>query len=76
MEDWAASILKSMYWVKRKGTTWKVEPLDQFLFGEKFTFQKVISTVVYTHDIPKVLILDLVQTPLSYVTPQERKVST
>ena len=33
------------------------------------TFQKNISKVVYEHDIPSELIINLVQTPLSYVSP-------
>ena len=38
-EDWARNFLKSMEWVKRKGTTGKTEPSDGFLAEEKFTFQ-------------------------------------
>ena len=30
-EDWARSLLISMDWVKRKGTTGKVEPSEKFL---------------------------------------------
>ena len=68
-EDWARGILRSMDWVKRKATTGKVEPSTQFLAEEKFTFQKAISTYVYDHDIPPDLIINLDQTPLSYVSP-------
>ena len=68
-EDWARGILRSMDWVKRKATTGKVEPSTQFLAEEKFTFQKAISTYVYDHDIPTDLIINLDQTPLSYVSP-------
>ena len=68
-EDWARSILRSMDWVKRKATTGKVEPSTQFLAEEKFTFQKAISTYVYDYDIPTDLIINLDQTPLSYVSP-------
>ena len=42
MEDWAGGVLKSMNWVKRKGTTEKIEPSQQFLLEEKLTFQKKI----------------------------------
>ena len=68
-EDWARGILRSMDWVKRKATTGKVEPSTQFLAEEKFTFQKAISTYVHDHDIPTDLIINLDQTPLSYVSP-------
>ena len=68
-EDWARGVLKSMEWVKRKGTTGKVEPSPQFLAEEKFTFQRSIASVVANHDIPVELIINLDQTPLSYVTP-------
>ena len=70
-EDWARNMLQSMNWVKRKGTTGKVEPSVQLLAEEKFTFQKSISTVVYDHDIPADLIINLDQTPLSYVSPRK-----
>ena len=65
--NWAKGVLKSMDWVKRKGTTGKVEPSAQFL--EKFIFQRAISTVLYNHDIPADLVINLDQTPLSYVSP-------
>ena len=68
-EDWARGILRSMDWVKRKATTGKVEASTQFLAAEKFTFQKAISTYVCDHDIPTDLIINLDQTPLSYVSP-------
>ena len=67
-EDWARH-LKSMEWVKRKGTTGKVEPCEKFLEEEKFTFQRAISRVVLHHDIPPEFVLNLDQTPLSYVSP-------
>ena len=34
--DWARYLLKSMEWVKRKGTTGEVEPSEKFLQEEKF----------------------------------------
>ena len=68
-EDWARHLLKSMEWVKRKGTTGKVEPSEKFLDEEKFTFLREISKVVTDHDIPLDLVLNLDQTPLSYVSP-------
>ena len=44
---------------KRKGTTGKVGPSQQFLDEEKLTFQRNISTIIEDHDIPKDLILNL-----------------
>ena len=58
-----------MNWTKRTGTTGKVEPSERFLLEEKLTFQKKISGVIFEHDIPKELIINLDQTPLSYVSP-------
>ena len=58
-----------MAWSKRKGTTGKIEPSEQFLLEEKLTFQRQISTVINDHDTSKDLIVNLDQTPLSYVRP-------
>lgn len=66
---WARSILSDMNWCKRKGTTGKVEPSPQFLAEEKFTFQRAISSKISMHDIPSYLVLNIDQTPLSYVSP-------
>ena len=66
-EGWARKVLKGMDWVKRKGTTGKVEPCPKFLEEEKLTFQRAISKIVSDHDIPLELVLNLDQTPLSYV---------
>ena len=49
--------------------TGKVEPLPQFLVEEKFTFQREIASAVYNNYIPKELIINLDQTPLSYTSP-------
>ena len=43
-EGWARNVLKSMAWSKRKGTTGKIEPSEQFLLEEKLTFQRQISS--------------------------------
>lgn len=40
------SVLKSMDWVKRKGTTGKVKPSKQLLAEEKYTFHISISKVI------------------------------
>ena len=66
---WARGILSDLNWSKRKGTTGKTEPSLQFLAEEKFTFQREISTAISSHDIPNFLILNIDQTPLSYVSP-------
>ena len=58
-KDWAWGVIKSMNWTKRKGTTGKVERSKQFLVEEKLTFQKKISGVIFEHDIPKELIINL-----------------
>ena len=68
-EGLARSVLKSMDWVKRKGTTGTVEPCSKFLVEKKFTFQRAIAKAVSDHDIPMELILNLDQAPLSYVSP-------
>ena len=67
-DDWARHLLKSMEWVKRKGTTGKVEPSEKFLQEEKFSDQLEISRVVLKQDIHLDLGLSLDQTPLSYVS--------
>ena len=43
------SALKSMDWIKRKGTTSKVKPSKQLLAEKKFTFpmSKVLYELVY-----------------------------
>ena len=58
-----------MEWSKRKGTTGKIEPSKQFLLKEKLTFQWRIASILAEHDFPKELILNLDQTPLSYISP-------
>ena len=68
-EGWARGVLKSMEWSERRGTTGKIDPSKQFLLEEKLTFQRCIASIIEEHDIPKELILNLDQTPLSYVSP-------
>ena len=55
MEGLARNVLKSMEWSKRKGTTGKIEPSEQFLLEEKLTFQRLISLIIEEYDIPKKL---------------------
>ena len=66
---WARDVLKQLKWSKRNGTTGKVDPSPQFLAEEKFTFQRAISTTILEHDIPVPFVVNLDQTPLSYVSP-------
>ena len=67
---WARSVLKSIDWVKLKGTTGKMEPLQKLLAEEKFTFQMSIAKVAYECDIPSGLIMGLGPTTirLRYLT--------
>ena len=68
-EGWARGVIKSINWTTKKGTTGKIKSSKQFILDEKLTFQKKISGVIFEHDIPKELIINLDQTPLSYVSP-------
>ena len=70
-ENWIREVLKFMNWVKIKDTTGKIEPFQQLLLEEKLTFRKKISGAIFYHDIPKELIVNLNQTPLSYVSPDK-----
>ena len=67
-DRWARNTLKSMSMVKRRGTTAKCK-IPELLYEEtKFTFQRNISTKVREFNIPPSLVINLDQTPLSYVT--------
>ena len=68
-DRWTRGILTKLNWSKRKGTTGKVEPSPQFLAEETFTSQRAISAAVSRHDIPDSLVLNIDQTPLTYVSP-------
>ena len=68
-DRWAIDVLKQLKWSKRKGITGKVDPSPQFLAEEKFTFQRTITTAFLEHDTPAPLLVNLDQTPLSYVCP-------
>ena len=65
----ARGVIESVNQTQRKDTTGKIEPSKQLLLEEKLTFQKKISGVIFEHDISKELIINLDQTPLSYVSP-------
>ena len=58
-----------MNWTKWKSVTGKVEPSKKFLEEEKFILQRELSSVTLDHDISSELVLNLDQTPLSYVSP-------
>ena len=69
-DTWARGVLEKLTWSKHKGTTGKVDSSTQFLAEEKFTFrrnQRNISALVSEHDIPPSFIINIDQTPLSYV---------
>ena len=65
---WARRVLSDLNWSKRKGATGKIEPSSQYLAEEKFSFQQAISTAISSHDVPNFLVLNIDQTPLSYVS--------
>ena len=68
-DRWARSILTTLNWRKRKGTTGKVKNPLQFLEEEIFTFQWTISAAVLCHYIPDSLVLNIGQIPLAEVYP-------
>ena len=67
-DRWARSILTTLNWSKRKGTTGKVKTSSQSLEEEIFTFQWTISAVS-CHYIPDSLVLNNGQIPLAEVSP-------
>ena len=58
-DNWSRRILQSMDWIKLKETNGKTETSPQLLAEEEFTLQKSIATVIYDHDIPSDLIINL-----------------
>ena len=66
-DKWVRRMLEKLTWSKRKGTTGKVDPYPHFLAEAKVTFQRNISALVSEHDILPSLIINIGQTPLSYV---------
>ena len=68
-EGWVQNLFKVMDWMKRKGTTGKVEPCPKFLEEEKFMFERAISKFDSDPDIALELVLNLDQIPLSFVLP-------
>ena len=59
IDNWARSILQSMDSINFKETNGKTETSPQLVAEEEFTFQKSIATVIYDHDIPSDLIINL-----------------
>ena len=55
--------------VKRKRKTGIVKSYPKFLEEGKFTFQRAISKFASDHDIPRELVFNRDQTPLSYISP-------
>ena len=73
IDQWARNIFNKimrteMKMVRRIATTSKVPVAPGLLKEEKFTFQRKIQEFVAWHKIPKELILNFDQTPLSYIT--------
>ena len=66
-------MLKQLKWSKRKETPGKVDPSPQFLAEEKFTFQRATSMAVLEHDSAAPLVVNLDETPLSYVSAGKYK---
>ena len=58
-DNYDGGLLQSMDWDKCKGTNEKIEPSTQIPAEERFTLQKSITIVVYDHDIPRDLIINL-----------------
>ena len=48
-----------------------MEPSKKFPEEEKFTFQRKVSNVILDHDVSSPLVLNLDQTPFSYVSPEK-----
>ena len=66
---WARGILKSMNWVKRKGTTAKQTINPALYDGIAFTWKKKIAEKVFEHKIHDDLILNFDQTALGLTCP-------
>ena len=54
--------------VKRMATTSKIPVAPGLLKEEQLTFQRKIQALIKWYDIPKELVLNFDQTPLSYIT--------
>ena len=54
--------------VERMAMTSKIPIAPGLLKEEQLTFQRKIQALIKWHDIPKDLVLNVDQTPLSYIT--------
>ena len=72
---WPRGVLGKLKWNKRKSTTGNADPSPQFLTKEKFSFQRNISALVTEHDIRPCLIINIDETPLSYVNTRKYMLS-
>ena len=64
---WIHNLLRSMDWIKQKGTTAKRE-MNPALY-DKLVFTK--RKKIFEHKIPSNLILNFDQTPLGFVSPSK-----
>ena len=72
-DNWARNVLNEVErsekkMVKRMATTSKIPIAPGLLKEEQLTFQRKILALIKWHDIPKELVLNFDQTPLSYIT--------
>ena len=65
--DWGRSVLKNLNYSRKKATTEKRKPSEEFLKETKLQFQNAIYQEVSGHQIPTSLVLNTDQTPLPYV---------
>ena len=72
---WARGILKSVNWVKQRGTTAK-RTMNPTLYDElAFTWKKKIAEKIFKHKIHNDLILNFDQTPLGFTCPVKTRVT-
>ena len=72
-DNWTQNILNDVQrsekkMVKRIATTSKIPVAPGLLKEEQLTFQRKIQALIKWHEIPKELVLNFDQTPLSYIT--------
>ena len=72
-DNWARNVLNEVQqsekkMVKRMATTSKIPVAPGLLKEEQLTFQRKIQAFIKWYDIPKELVLNFDQTPLSYIT--------
>ena len=72
-DTWARNVLNEVQrsetkMVKRMATTSNIPVAPGLLKEEQLTFQRKIQAIIKWHGIPNDLVLNLDQTPLSYIT--------